>query len=179
MQFSFIQHSTRGSSISENHTYHGSVHLIPVTTDGSAPGCPSQPLVCPEGKAMQPRLFQRSDESVTAQARRQRSRSKPRSTRLWSGSGTYGKSLPQGLVCSPLCTPVHPPGGRRPEGTVLTCYPGRAFTGTPVRVGYVHKGSWRKSRQAWHAQLHVGCSRQRIIYANNYPENKGILHLKL
>lgn len=50
LHFPLTQHSKGGSGTTGNHTYHGSVHLIPVTTDGSGLGCPNQPLIFPRGE---------------------------------------------------------------------------------------------------------------------------------
>lgn len=99
----FSQHSKGGSSISKNHTYHGSIHLIPVTMDGSLPGCPNQPLICSKKKVMQQRQFQWNDASMMEQERGQMSRSKCESTCLWSSV----RDLWDELVTGPLCPVPH------------------------------------------------------------------------
>lgn len=48
--FPSTQHSKGGISISKNHTYPRTVHLILVMRDDSGPDCPNQLPVCPKGK---------------------------------------------------------------------------------------------------------------------------------
>lgn len=60
----FLSHNPqRGeSSIYKNHTYQGSIHLIPVKTDGSVPGCPNGLLSAPREKRSSRRQFQHHEE---------------------------------------------------------------------------------------------------------------------
>lgn len=88
LQFPFTGHSKGGLSISKNYTYHGSIHFIPVTMDGSSLNCPKQPLVCPKWKPC-------SGDSSSGVVSRWRSRS----TRLWFDVRDLENELATGVLC--------------------------------------------------------------------------------